>query len=68
MDELLINRVVEKTGLPADRAKAAAESVIGFLKEKLPGPLGGHLDQLLSGGGGSVVDDLKKGLGGLLGK
>jgi nucleoid DNA-binding protein len=35
MDEL-IKRVTEKTGLSQDQAKAAAQSVIGFLKEKLP--------------------------------
>jgi hypothetical protein len=49
MDELL-NRVTEKTGLSPDQAKAAVESVIGFLKEKLPAPLAGELESLVGGG------------------
>jgi len=66
MDEL-IKAVAAKTGLPAEQAKAAVDSVLAFIKEKLPAPIAGHLDSALSGGG-TVVDDLKKGLGGLLGR
>src|SRR5437588_7195804 len=39
MDEL-INLITEKTGIPPDVAKPAAEVVIGFLKQKLPAPVG----------------------------
>jgi hypothetical protein len=49
MDELL-NRVTETTGLSPDQAKSAVESVLGFLKEKLPAPLASHLDSLVGGG------------------
>ena len=69
MDEL-IKRVGEKAGLPPDRARAAVDAVLSFLKEKLPGPIGSHLDGVLGGGGGGggIVDEVKKGLGGLFGK
>ena len=65
MDEL-IKLVSQKTGLPEAQAKAAAETVIGFLKEKLPEPLASQIDGLLAGQGS--IQDLTAGLGGLLGK
>ena len=65
MDEL-VKLVVQKTGLPEATAKTAVETVIGFLKTKLPAPLGSQIDGLLSGTG--QAEDLLGGLGGLLGK
>lgn len=53
MDELL-SRVTEETGLSPDQAKAAVESVLGFLKEKLPAPLASGLDSLVGGGQSSA--------------
>ena len=52
MDEL-INRVTAKTGLSPDQAQAAVNTVLGFLKEKLPAPLASGLDSLVGGGEGS---------------
>ena len=58
--------VSEKTGLPQDQATQAAQAVIGFLKDKLPGPIASQIDGLLSGGGDSGLMDQAKGmLGGL---
>lgn len=51
MDEL-INMVAQKTGLPEDKARQAAETVIGFLKDRLPAPIAGQIDNALNGGGG----------------
>lgn len=65
MDELLA-QVTAKTGLPADKAKPVVETVLNFLKEKLPGGLGGQIDQLLAGGGANL-GDVAKNLGGLFG-
>ena len=65
MDEL-IKLVSQKTGLPQDKAKVAVDTVINFLKSKLPPGLAGQLDGVLKGGTG-LPDDLTKGLGGLLG-
>jgi len=64
MDEL-IKLVSQKTGLPQDKAKVAVETVVNFLKQKLPPNIAGQLDALLSGG--NIQDNLTKGLGDLLG-
>ena len=50
MDDLLTT-VQEKTGLDIDQAKGAIEAVLGFLKDKLPGPIGDQLDNFIGGGG-----------------
>jgi hypothetical protein len=66
MDEL-IKLVAQKTGISPDQARAAVETVVGFLKQKLPAPIAGQLDGVLAGGAASGADDALKGLGGLLG-
>jgi hypothetical protein len=66
--EELIKQVAEKTGFPADRAKTAVETVLTFLKSKLPGAIGSQIDQAVSGGNIAGLGDVTKGLGGLLGK
>jgi uncharacterized protein (DUF2267 family) len=74
MDEL-IKRVSERTGLPDDKARAAVDTVIGFLKERLPSPIASHVDTALNSGGGTianagdaVMDKAGDMLGGLFGK
>lgn len=54
MDEL-VQQVSAKTGLPADQTKQVVETVIGFLKDKLPAPIAGQLDGFLGGGGASGI-------------
>jgi hypothetical protein len=67
--EELIGLVAQKTGLPPDRARAAVETVLTYLKGKLPSALGGQIDQAIGrGGGGGGLSDLAKGLGGMLGQ
>jgi uncharacterized protein (DUF2267 family) len=66
MDEL-INQVAQKTGISAEHAKTAVETVVKFLKDKLPAPLAGQLDQLIAGNASSL-GDMAKNLGGLFGK
>ena len=56
----LIKLVVQKTGLPEAQAKAAVDTVIGYLKQKLPAPIGAQIDMFLAGG---QVDSLLKGFG-----
>ncbi len=63
--EELIDLVAQKTGLSDEMAKVAVDTVIDFLKDKLPGPAASQLDALLEGGD---VSGLMSGLGGLLGK
>jgi hypothetical protein len=63
--EELVKLVSQKTGLPQDKAKVAVDTVINFLKKKLPPTFAGQLDMVLKGG--SLPEDLTKGLGDLLG-
>ena len=68
MDEL-IKLVSQKAGLSEDMAKTAVETVVGYLKDKLPAPIAGQIDGVLGGGGiPKNLGDLTKGLGGILGK
>lgn len=46
--EELIQMLTQKTGLPEDKARIAVDTVVGFLKQRLPGPVGEQLDTCLS--------------------
>lgn len=66
--EELVKQVSERTGLGEDKARQAVETVVNFLKARLPGPLAGQVDSVLanpqaSDAIGSVADKL----GGLFG-
>jgi uncharacterized protein (DUF2267 family) len=63
MDEL-IKMVSSKAGITEAQAKEAVETVLGFLKDKLPPPVAGQVDAVLKGDLGSVAGAL----GGLFGK
>ena len=65
MDEL-INMVAQKTGLAPDKAQTAVDTVLGFLKNRLPAPMASQLDAALSGKATSV-EDLTKGISGMMG-
>ncbi len=70
MDEL-IKKVSERTGLGEDKARTAVDTVVGFLKEKLPAPIAGQIDNVLNSSGGMIADkasDLIGGIGGMFGK
>ncbi len=60
----LIASITQKVGITPDQAKASIEQVMHFLKEKLPAPLAGQLDGLLSGSG----EANSGGLGSIMGK
>jgi hypothetical protein len=67
--EELISRVTQKTGISDQQAKGAVDTVIGYLKEKLPAPIAGQVDGILSGGGKTGgLGDVMGGMGGMLGK
>jgi hypothetical protein len=65
MDEL-VNLIVKKTGIPAATAKTIVGLVVDYLKKKLPAPIAGQIDGLLSGAGN--VQNAEKLVGGLFGK
>ncbi len=73
MEELL-NTVVEKTGLPADKAQSAIEAVMDFMRDKLPAPIVSQIEKFMEGGGdtsegiGDVAGDVTDKLGGMFGK
>lgn len=69
--EELVKRVSERTGLSEDKAKTAIDTVVGFLKERLPAPIAGHVDTALEKAGGTIVDkagDMIGNIGGMFGK
>ncbi len=53
----LIKQVTQHAGIPADKAKLAADSVVTFLKSKLPAPVAGQIDSVT---GGRFADVTKK--------
>ena len=69
MDEI-VQQVVQRTGIPEDKARMAVQVVLGQLEQRLPGPIAAQVRTHLSGGGagGGGLGDLTKGLGGMFGK
>ena len=69
--EELIKKVTEKTGISPDQAKTAVTTVLGFLKDKLPAPIAGQIENAIGGGGGgeeaSGLGGIASKVGGLLG-
>ena len=65
----LVKMVSQKTGLSEEMARTAVDTVLNYLKGKLPAPIAGQIDSLLGGSeAGSTVESLTKGLGGLFGQ
>jgi hypothetical protein len=66
----IIQRLIDKTGMPEDKAATAVETVVDFLKEKLPSPVASQIDNLMSGGEGmaSKLGGLGSSLGGMFGR
>ena len=69
MQQQLIEQITQRVGIPAEKAQAAAETVVGFLKQRLPGPIASQLDNAVSGEDSSGgVAGAAKSVGGMLGK
>jgi len=69
--EQLIKLVTEKTGISETQAKQSVETVMGFLKDKLPAGLGTQVESLVKGGSpdlGKIGDGLKDKISGFFGK
>ncbi|AEW00335.1 hypothetical protein A4D02_23695 [Niastella koreensis] len=66
----LINQIVEKTGVPADKAQMVVDVISNFVKQKFP-QFGGQIDSLLgtsggdsgNAGGSNLLGDLGSKLG-----
>jgi hypothetical protein len=63
--EELVKLVSQKAGIPEAQAKTAVETVVNFLKQKLPQPIAAQIDAVIAGG---KAGDIASGLGGLFGK
>ena len=70
-DKNIVELVVEKTGISEQQAREAVNTVANYLKEKLPGPLEGQVDNLLRADVSGVADQaenfVKDKMGGLFG-
>lgn len=51
----LINQIVQKTGVPADKAQQVLGVVAGFIKQKFP-QFGSQIDSALGTNGGQTAD------------
>jgi hypothetical protein len=61
----LIKLVAKNAGINEAQAKAAVDTVVAFIKQRLPAPLATQLDALLAA---PISPEAIKGLEGLLGK
>lgn len=69
MDEL-IKQVTAKTDISEEQARAAVNTVLDFVKARLPAPIAGQIENAMSGEGGGIggsVGDMASKVGGLLG-
>jgi hypothetical protein len=71
MSKTLVQLIQERTGISEEQAKGAVDTVVGFLKERLPAPVAGQIDGLVGSDVSGVADQLgglAGGLGGMFGK
>lgn len=71
MDEL-VRLVSQRTGIPEGTARTAVETVIGYIKERLPAPIAAQVDNVIAksgatGAAGGATDDIAGKLGGIFG-
>ena len=66
MSKTLVQLIQERTGISEQQAEQAVDTVVAFLKEKLPEPLAGQLDTLVKSDV-SAVEGMLGSLGGLFG-
>ena len=67
MDEV-VKMVSQKTGLSEEMSRVAVDTVLDYLKDKLPEPIAGQIDSVMAGGDVSGgLGGMAGGLGGLLG-
>ncbi|HET6567516.1 MAG TPA: hypothetical protein VFG50_06090 [Rhodothermales bacterium] len=65
--EELVGLVAQKTGLPQDKARIAVETVLNYVKGKLPPAMSGQIDSVVSGSSPGGLGDMAKGIGGMFG-
>ena len=66
--EELIKQVTAKAGISEDQARSAVNTVLDFVKDRLPAPIAGQIENAMSGEGGGIgcaVGDIAGKVGGL---
>ena len=64
--EELIKQVTEKAGISEDQARTAVNTVVTFLKARLPEPIAAQLDSFTGGeGAAGGLSDMASKVGGL---
>lgn len=62
----IVQQIVQRVGIPEDKARMAAQVVIEHLKGKLPASVSGQFDSYLSGGD-DVTNRLGSSISGMMG-
>lgn len=63
----VVKMVADRIGVGDDKAKMAVETVVGYLKDKLPQPIAGQIDNVIGGGGSGSGGGLSGSLGDMMG-
>ncbi|HET9825548.1 MAG TPA: hypothetical protein VFP87_09440 [Chitinophagaceae bacterium] len=69
--EELIKAVTQKVGISETQARSAVETIVSFLKDKMPGGIGSQVESFIKGKNssvGNVVEGLKEKAGGFFSK
>jgi hypothetical protein len=72
--EELIKQVSQRSGISEDQARKAVDTVLGYMRDKLPASASGMIDSVIGGGAnvaGGVADTAQNvlgNIGGMLGK
>jgi hypothetical protein len=71
----IVQPIVQRAGVPEDKARMAVEVVMGQLEKQLPAPIAAQVRSYLAGGGQASggqasggLGDIARGLGGMFGK
>lgn len=69
--ENIIKTIAEKAGITETQAKLATETLVSFLKSKMPGGIGGQVETFLklgSGTTGGTGEKIKEKISNVMGK
>ncbi len=68
MDEMT-KMVSQKTGLPEDQSRKAAQAVMDYITNRLPTPVANQVrDAVMSGKGMGDIGNMTRGMGGSMGQ
>lgn len=67
MDKV-VAMITEKTGISESQAQTAVETVVGYLKDKMPEGMGKQVEGYLNGDGGDDEGGIAGKVGGMFGK